>query len=388
MTHALVLAGHAPSLINFRAPLLAALVARGWRVTAAGPDMDPATRAGLEALGVRPVEVTAARTGMNPLADLAYRRALVELFKATRPDVVLAYTAKPVIWGTLAARAAGVPRVVAMITGLGYAFTPPARPDPRQMIAGLAARGLYRLALPRADHVLFQNPDDRDLFARLGFTPDPARVEVIAGSGVDLDRYSPSPPPGRPSFLMLARLLRAKGVAEYAEAARRLAARHPGVAFRLAGPFDPGPDGVGRDELERWIAGGVTYLGALDDVRPAITAAAVYVLPSYYREGTPRSVLEALATGRPVITTDAPGCRETVVDRVNGLLVQPRDVDALEAAMERFILDPGLIAPMGEASLRLARERYDVHRVNAQVIAAMAGETGGDAAMDFGPARR
>jgi glycosyltransferase involved in cell wall biosynthesis len=382
MTHALILAGHAPSLINFRAPLLAALVDQGWRVTAAGPGMDEPTRTALERLGVRPVEIAAARTGMNPLADLAYRRALVRLFRDARPDVVLAYTAKPVIWGGLAARATGVPRVVAMITGLGFAFTPPARPDPRQMIAALAARALYRLALPKADHVLFQNPDDRDLFARLGFTPDPARVEVIAGSGVDLGHYQPSPPPRRPVFLMLARLLRAKGIAEYAEASRRLAARHPGAEFRLAGPFDPGPDGVDPAEVDRWIAGGLRYLGTLADVRPAIADSAVYVLPSY-REGTPRSVLEALAIGRPVITTDAPGCRETVVDGINGFLVQPRDTDALEAAMERFILEPDLIAPMGQASLKLARERYDVHGVNARVIAAMAGGSAGAAPLDF-----
>ena len=368
----LVLAGHAPSLINFRGPLLAAMIRRGWQVTAAGPDMDAAMRDGLAALGVTPVEVTAARTGMNPLADLAYFSALKRLFRAERPDVVLAYTAKPVIWGTLAARAVGVPRVVAMVTGLGYAFTPPGRPDPRHTVAILAARALYRLALPRADHVLFQNPDDRDLFDRLGFNPPPERVEVIAGSGVDLTRYTASPPPPRPDFLVLARLLRAKGVAEYAEAARRLKARYPEAEFRLAGPFDPGPDGVRPAEVERWVAGGVTYLGALDDVRPALAEAAVYVLPSY-REGTPRSVLEALAMGRPVITTDAPGCRETVTDGVNGLLIPPRDVGALEAAMERFIQNPELIVPMGLASLKLAREKYDVERVNARVLAALEG---------------
>lgn len=368
--HVLVLAGYAPSLINFRGPLLAAMVARGWRVTAAGPEMDDATREGLLALGATPVEAAAVRTGMNPLADLAYRNALIRLFRQARPDVVLAYTAKPVIWGTLAARAAGVPRVVAMVTGLGYAFTPPERPDPRYAVASQASRALYRLALPRADHVLFQNPDDRDLFVRLGFTPPAERVEVIAGSGVDLTRYPPSPPPARPSFLMLARLLKAKGVVEYAEAARRLKARHPEVDFRLAGPFDPGPDGVRPAEVDRWVAGGLTFLGSLADVRPALAEAAVYVLPSY-REGTPRSVLEALAIGRAVITTDAPGCRETVTDGVNGLLIPPRDVDALEAAMARFIENPQLIAPMGHASLRLARDKYDVHQVNARLLAAL-----------------
>ena len=259
-----------------------------------------------------------------------------------------------------------------MITGLGYAFTPPLRPSLKQFAASLAARMLYRLALPSADHVLFQNPDDRGLFQSLGFTPPPDRVSVTAGSGIDLERFASSPPPGRPSFLMLARLLRAKGVAEYAAAAKRLKVRYPNVDFRLAGPFDQGPDVISASELQRWIADGVSYLGALTDVRSAIADAAVFVLPSY-REGTPRSVLEALATGRAVVTTDTPGCRETVIEGLNGFLVPPRDAAALEAAMERFILDPGLIPAMGRASLALARNKYDVNQVNAQILSVLRG---------------
>lgn len=366
----LVLGSYAPSLINFRAPLIAAMIAAGWRVTAAAPDIDATTRAALTALGADTLEIPTARTGMNPLADLAYRKALETAFRRLKPDVVLAYTAKPVIWGTLAARAAGVPHVVAMITGLGYAFTPSARPSLKHTVANLAARLLYRLALPRADHVLFQNSDDCDLFQSLGFTPGPDCVGVTAGSGINLQRFAPSPPPNRPSFLMLARLLGAKGVREYATAARRIKARHPGIDIRLAGSFDQGPDAVSRTELADWIKGGISYLGELDDVRPAIAAAAIYVLPSY-REGTPRSVLEALATGRPVITTDTPGCRETVIDGENGFLIAPRDASALEKAMERFILDPGLIAPMAAASLKLARRKYDVNSVNAQILAVL-----------------
>lgn len=374
--HLLLLASYAPSLINFRGSLLEALVARGWRVTASAPNMDD-VKARLKAMGVSAVETPLARTGMNPLADLAYYRSLVELFRSEKPDVLLAYTAKPVIWGTLAARIVGVPRVVAMITGLGYAFTSPVRPSIKHRAANLAARLLYRLALPRADHVLFQNPDDRELFENLGFTPSPDRVGVTAGSGIDLRHFTPSPPPEQPSFLMLARLLGAKGVREYAIAARRLKARYPNVDIRLAGPFDHGVDGVSYAELTEWTEGGIAYLGDLADVRPAIAEAAVYVLPSSYREGTPRSVLEALATGRPIITTDTPGCRETVIDGRNGFLIAPRDASALENAMEHFILDPSLIVPMAAASLDLARRKYDVNNVNAQILAALeAGQPG------------
>lgn len=383
MTHVLVLGSYAPSLSNFRGPLIAAMIRAGCRVTAVAPGADQGETADvLRRMGATPMSVSLARTGMNPLSDLAYRRELIELFRTTRPDVVLAYTAKPVIWGTLAARAAGVPRVVAMITGLGYAFTPPARPSLRHMIAALSARVLYRLALTRADHVLFQNADDRDLFTCLGFTPGPGKVSLIAGSGVDLDRFPPSPPPRKTSFLMLARLLGGKGVREYAEAARRLKARHPGIEFRLAGGLDAGPDAVSPDELRAWTRGGVDYLGDLEDVRPALAQASVYVLPSY-REGMPRSVLEALATGRPVITTDTPGCRETVVEGVNGFLVPPRDTGALEIAMERFISDPTLIGRMSEASLNLARSRFDVRLVNEKVLGAVLAEAAVDLSLAF-----
>lgn len=371
MPHVLVLASHAPSLVNFRGPLIAEMVRRGWRVTAAAPDFDGGTHAALVALGARPVDVPMARTGMNPLADLAYRKSLIALFRRERPDVLLAYTIKPVIWGLLAARAAGVGRSVALITGLGYAFTDGTGGGLKRMLAGVMAASLYRLALGRADRVLFQNPDDRDLFLERGLLRDRGQISVVDGSGVDLDHYRPAPLPDAPVFLMIGRLLGAKGVREYATAALALKARHPDARFQLVGWRDPGPDTVGEDELQGWIDGGIEHLGRLDDVRPAIAAARVYVLPSY-REGTPRSVLEAMAMGRPVITTDAPGCRETVEDGVNGLRVPPRDAGALEAAMERLILHPEQAAAMGEASLERVRARYDVHRVNAQILSAVA----------------
>lgn len=376
MPHVLVLGSYAPSLFNFRGPLIAAMVEAGWRVSACAPGAAEGEAAdAVRRLGATPVSVTLARTGMNPLSDLAYQRELVELFRELRPDVVLAYTAKPVIWGALAARQAGVPHMVGMITGLGYAFTPPARPNLKHAIAALSARLLYRLALKRADHVLFQNPDDRDLFLRLGLAPRPEKAGLIAGSGVDLERFPPQALPADLSFLMLARLLGAKGVREYAQAARRLKARYPQVDFRLAGGLDAGPDAVATRELQDWIAGGINYLGELEDVRPALAEAAVYVLPSY-REGTPRSVLEAMATGRAIITTDAPGCRETVVDGVNGFLVTPRDAGALEAAMERFITQPDLAVEMGARSLEMARNKFDVRLVNAQVLDAIRRLTG------------
>lgn len=368
--HVVVLASYAPSLTNFRGSLLEEMVRRGWRVTAVAPDMDTRIADALARMGVEAAPVILARTGLNPLADVAYCDAVRRLLKRLGPDVLLAYTAKPVIWGSVAGFLAGVPRRVAMITGLGYAFTPPDRPGLKHGMISQAASLMYRLGLKLCDRVLFQNPDDRAQFVAMGLVRAD-RTEVTAGSGIDLERFSPAPPPTGTSFLMIARLLGAKGVRQYAAAARILKTRWPGTDVRLAGWIDPGPDAVSRDELDCWIDQGLTYLGRLEDVRPALTNAAVYVLPSY-REGTPRSVLEALAIGRAVITTDAPGCRETVQDGVNGFLVTPRDVDSLVEAMERFILDPDLAATMGARSLALARSKYDVRRVNDQVIAALA----------------
>lgn len=366
-----VLGSYGPSLVNFRGPMIAAMVERGWRVTAVAPAIDEATNEALRAMGADVVSVRLARTGMNPLADLAYRAELLKLFRRLKPDALLAYTAKPVIWGTMAARAAGVPRVVVMITGLGFAFTDGAGSPLKRLIARLAASFLYRRALTRADRVLFQNPDDRDLFLQKGLLEDVGRIGLTNGSGIDLDHFAPSPPPGAPVFLMVARLLGAKGVREYAAAAKTLKARWPHAAFRLAGWIDQGPDAVKQAELDDWVDGGIEFLGRLADVRPALAEASVFVLPSW-REGTPRSVLEAMAVGRAIVTTDAPGCRETVTEGVNGCLVPPRNPVALEEAMERFILDPALAPRMGEASRALACRRYDVRLVNAQIIAAIA----------------
>lgn len=372
--HVLILASHGPSLVNFRGPLISAMIKRGWRVTAAAADIDVETRQMLVRLGARPLDTAGSRKGMNPFVDLAYWWSLQKMMKSELPDVVISYTIKPVIWGSLAAKWARIPRVVAMITGLGYAFTRPERPNIKYTVSNVAARVLYRLVLPSVNFVLFQNPDDRDLFRDYAFTPSPGRTGVTAGSGVDLERYAVISRPHRPSFLMLSRLLGAKGVREYAAAAIKLKARWPDARFRLAGYIDVGPDAIRQDELDGWTASGVEFLGLLNDVRPAIAEAGVYVLPSYYREGTPRSILEALAMGRPIITTNMPGCKETVVEGVNGFLVPPRNIEALAEAMERFILDLRLMATMGDASLVLAKEKYDVRKVNQQVLAAIAGD--------------
>ena len=367
----LVVGGVSRSLINFRGPLLDCLRDRGHKVLAAAPEDENAAAVRKE-LGEKGIElhtVPMARGGMNPLADMATLRALQQLMREYRPTAVIAYTAKPVIYAGMAARSVGGIRFFPMITGLGYAFTEGA--GLRRRVLQRVVRGLYQRGLAGADTVIFQNPDDQALFQELGLVPSGASSVRVYGSGVDTERFPRQSMPDAPVFLMLARLLGDKGVREYAEAARRVRAEFPQARFLLAGPMDPNPAAINNDELERWLGeGAIEYLGALDDVQAALRDCRFYVLPSY-REGTPRSVLEAMATGRPVITTDAPGCRETVEHGLNGLLVKPRDAGSLADAMWEMLRMPDeAVARMADESVRLVQERFDVRRVNESILAA------------------
>lgn len=366
----LLIAGLAESLLNFRGPLIEALQGCGLKVNVAAPNLPigDAVRMQLEARGVTVHSIPMLRTGTNPIADTQTLWALWRLMRRVEPQFVLGYTIKPVIYGSLAAWLAGVPRRFALITGLGYAFQGEGQ---RGRLQALVQR-LYALALSRVALVFFQNPDDQALFRQRGILASSTPSCVVNGSGVDVGSFTVAPlPPGSPRFLLIARLLGDKGVREYAQAARRIRAAHPGVRFALVGCIDSNPGTVSQAELDAWVAeGNIACLGRLSDVRPAIADCNVYVLPSY-REGTPRTVLEAMAMGRPVITTDAPGCRETVVDGDNGFLIPVKSVDALVQAMLKFVEDPKLAPRMGSRSRQIAEEKYDVHKVNAVMLREM-----------------
>lgn len=367
----LVIAGHARSLVNFRGPLVRAFAEAGLEVHAAAPELkeDAATDRQLEEWGVITHNIALQRTGTNPLGDISTLISLCRLQWALKPDIVISYTVKPVIYGTLAAWLTKVPHRFALITGLGYAFTGEAR-GKRALVQRLVMR-LYTAALSRTERVFFQNPDDEALFRELRLLGD-VPSQVVNGSGIDTACFDVKPlPQGAPHFLLIARLLGDKGVREYVAAAAKLCKYYPEAVCQLVGDIDTNPDSISQQELGRWVAAGhIDYLGRLNDVRPAIANASAYVLPSY-REGTPRTVLEAMAMGRPIITTDAPGCRETVVEGDNGYLVPVKSVDALYQAMRRFIEDPGLAARMGARSRAIAEEKYDVHKVNAIMLEAM-----------------
>jgi glycosyltransferase involved in cell wall biosynthesis len=257
-----------------------------------------------------------------------------------------------------------------MITGIGSAFNSGTSRRRRALV--VVVRTMYRLGLRQAHVVFFQNGDDEASFVALGLVGRRHRLVRIAGSGIDLEAFTPTPLPPPPlTFLMVARLLRDKGLHEYVEAARQVRRRHPGVRVQLLGPLDPNPEGISSSEVEAIRAeGAVDYLGETSDVRPYLAAASVCVLPSY-REGTPRSLLEAMAMGRPIITTDAPGCRETIEPGRNGLMIPARDAGALADAMLAMIDAPERLTAMGLEGRRIAESRFDVHDVDRVIMDAL-----------------
>lgn len=359
------------SLVNFRFHLLKTMVERGHEVVAYGPELHLPTVDALAAIGVSFVQIPMARTGLNPLQDVRTLMALWRELRTYSPDVILCYTMKPIIYGLMAARFAGVKQRHALITGLGYIFSDADRP--RLSWIRRIATWMYRFALHGGGKVFVYNDADAADIRNGRMVADFGRIVSVPGSGVDLGRFVPSDvPSGAPVFLIVARLLREKGFCEFAEAAKALRQVNAQARFQILGPLDPSPLAISKAEVDRWATeAGIEYLGETTDVRPYLAACSVFVLPSFYREGIPRSILEAMATGRAIITTDMPGCRDTVVDGENGVIVPPRDANALAAAMKRLIDDPALARRMGQRSLEMAHDRFDVHAVNRLLLTEM-----------------
>ncbi|MBH0113697.1 glycosyltransferase family 4 protein [Novosphingobium sp. YJ-S2-02] len=360
----LVLSSLAYSLTNFRGALLQAMRANGHEVVAVAPDRDEAVEEALAKMGVQFRQIPMERTGTSPLADLRLLADYMKLMARERPDLVLAYTQKPIIYGGLAARAMRVRRFFALMSGLGYVFSEGTarRPILRRVVARL-----YREAVRRARAIFVFNADDREDMIALGIVSPSQSVIKVPGSGVDLDHFAQQPlPRDGLRFLLVGRLMQDKGIHEFAMAAEQIAREHPDCTFSVLGHYDRvSPTGIDEAECARLARRyPVRFIPGSSDVRPYLASASVFVLPSYYREGLPRTILEAMATGRAVITTDMPGCREPVVEGENGFLVAPRDAASLRRAMEHFIEVPGLAASMGQRSRELAEKVYDVHKVN------------------------
>ncbi len=366
MVHVAIIGNEPSSLLNFRDDLIRTVASFGHRATAMSAPASADQIRQIEALGAQFRSYPVQRNGLNPLRDIQTFFALRKAFKELKPDVVLAYTIKPVIWSGIAAYLTNVPKFYALIEGLGYAFQDGGW---RRKLIGMLAALLYRISLQKAaDKVIFLNQDNKNFFLKEKIIPS-EKVALIDGIGLDLDWYAQRPfTESHPIFLCIARLLGEKGLREYAQAAYIVKRRYPDATFRILGPTDPSPDRISLDHVHEWQHKGlIEYLGVSDDVRPYLAASHVYVLPSYH-EGMPRTVLEAMATGRPILTTNAPGCKETVVQGENGFLVPVKDAEALAERMIWFIENRDQWERMGQASRRMAEERFNVHKINAQIL--------------------
>ena len=346
--------------LSHRLPVALGAKAAGYDVhiaTMDGPSVPDILRHGL-----RHHSIPMSRSGKNPLGELRTIHALYKLFRELRPDVVHGVTIKPVLYGGIAARLARVPAYVAAISGLGFIFT---RPKEGFDALRAAATVLYRLALGhRNSRVIFQNENDRDVLRKLGVVRS-SQVAMIRGSGVDLEHFRQQPEPeGPPVAIMACRLLEDKGVREFVEAARLTAGDESGLRWVLVGSPDPGnPASITQRQFEQWRREGIVEcLGERDDVAGLYAQSHIVVLPSY-REGLPKSLVEAAAAGRAVVTTDVPGCRDAIIPGTSGILVPPRDASALADAVLSLARDATLRRQMGDEGRRLAEREFDVRGI-------------------------
>ena len=360
----------AACVLGFRADLIGALVKDGHQVFAFALDYCAETRAKVKQLGAEPVDYVFSRAGLNPLGDLINTYKLSRLLKKIAPDIVFSYFAKPVIFGTLAAILAGVKRRLAMLEGLGYVFTEqPGGASFKVKLLRKVQVFLYRVSFPFLERLIFLNKDDRvDLVEKNRINV--SEVSVLGGIGLKLSDYPYSVPPKDPvSFIFVGRLLAEKGVNEFVEAARLVKAQCGNVKFVMLGGLDESnPGGLTADAVRTLINEGlVDHRGHVDDVVSWLSASSIFVLPSY-REGVPRSTQEAMAVGRAVITTDVPGCRDTVVNGVNGFVVPPWSAKDLAEKMMFFINNPDQIEIMGLQSHRMAQQDFDAAIVNERLM--------------------
>jgi glycosyltransferase involved in cell wall biosynthesis len=352
-------------LLRFRKELIWSLQQTGATVHALTP-RDSHVPA-LQDLGVVWHEWKLKGHSTNPVRELMSVVDACLKIRQIAPDAICNFTIKPLIYASIAAKLFSRARIVSMITGMGALF---AANSPKGRLLRWLVLPVYKLAGRLNDHIVFQNADDRQDFLDWGIC-DVSKAVLTKGSGVDLQRFAYVPPPafsGR--FILIARLLKDKGIEQFVRAAAQVRAVFPDARFEIAGPLIHGEGGVSQKDLDAWVRQGlVAYLGELPDVRPAIASADVYVLPTYYPEGIPRTILEAMALGRSVVTTDWRGCREAVVHGESGWLVQPMSSESLSQALFRFLEDPSLASRMGLQARARAEQEFDVQVVTQRIAA-------------------
>ena len=365
----LVIAAHSDLLMNFRGRLFSDIRKEGHTLVVASPcDGESSSLiADLELIGAKHEKINIGRLSLNPFLGFKSLLSTIKLIRKTAPDVVISYSTKPIIFGGFSIMFLKNIRFYPIFTGLGYAFT--SGGGARKYILYHLVKSLYRLALHTSSISIFQNPDDQSLFYNIS---DP-RSYVMNGSGVDLHEYKFTPLSNKKRFVMVARLLYEKGIIEYLEAAKIINERYENVSFQLAGFSTGNHNSINLKKLKLLcMKSRVEFVGRIDPVYPLIASSYCFVLPSKYREGVPRTILEALSIGRPIITTDVPGCRETVKDGLNGLIVKPGSVSSLVNALSLIIDAPfDEVQQMSHNSRQLAVDKYDISIVNRNLLMKM-----------------
>lgn len=362
----MVLSSYAPTLFFFREDMMIAMIKKGHEVIAAAPESEEDWKDEFKEINVKYVSIKGIeRNSTNPIKDIIGFFSILKAIKKEKPDKIFAYQAKTIIYGCIAAKFVGIKEIYALMGGLGSVLR-----NKRYSIASKIMKIEYKVAFKYCNKVFFQNSDDYKEMLGVGLIKDNKTV-LINGSGVNMIKFAAKPMPKNPVFLFVGRIIRDKGVIEYIEAAEIVKLKYPRVKIQIVGYFDTNPTAIKKEEIQPYIDNGIIeYLGSASDVRPFLEKCFVFVLPSYH-EGTPKSVLEAMATGRPIITTDAPGCRETVIDGINGFLVPVKNSEVLAEKMIWMIEHREEAEKMGQESLKICREKFDVNKVNEIILRTM-----------------
>ena len=358
----LIISAKNKNLFNFRGDLTKDMVRHGNEVYATGPNkkyLDDVYAVGIKQF----FEVPSVRDNTSVINDLKYLFQLRKVIRTVQPDIVFAFNIKPVVYGCIAARMERVPRIYPMITGLGRVYSSNGL---KTKLIRFITKLLYRTAFQGCDKVIFQNHDDVEDLVRDRYLSK-NKAYVVNGSGVNMERFKRTPLPDHPVFLMVSRIIREKGVLEYCEAARALKMIHPDAECVLLGGFDTSIGALKPESIQEYVEDeSIKLLEEVKDPAGFYGLSSVFVLPSYYREGLPRTILEAMSCGRPVITTDWVGCREAIADGVNGFLVPIKDSKALSEKMS-VLCDLKLAQVMGDKAFQACKEKYEVSIVNLQM---------------------
>lgn len=359
-----IVATNGASLLNFRGPFIRELVSNGYRVVCVSIESDSELGDSIRQLGAEYRQIAGDRVGIGIASGFKMIEDYKRFFQNLKPEYAFLYMSKPIAFGGLAAIRTGVPHINILVNGLENAYY---RTGMKDWLVRTVMSYFYKRVSAKADNVFFQNHDDQGYFLKHGMLLK-ENSHVVGGSGVDMEHFSREPLPDEPVILMTARLLWSKGIREFFTAVKAVKAKHPETKVLLVGGLDDNDEAITKQQLDDFIKeNDVEYCGFADDVRPYLKRCSIFVLPSYH-EGLPRSVIEAMAVGRPIITTDVPGCRETVVDGVNGFIVPSHESTKLAEKMESLVADATLRQNMADASYQRCLDLFDVKKVNQMML--------------------